>query len=69
MLPLKVQQMSPGMTVINTGIMNGETFPSNQSMQIPRAREITGHNLLHPNREHPQHCTEEGDDPHDTFMP
>lgn len=49
--------------------MNGETFQSNQSMQIPRGREIRGHNLLHPNREYLQHDTKEGDDPDDIFMP
>lgn len=52
------------MTVINRGIMNGET-----SMQIPRGREIRGHNLLHPSREYLQHDTKEGDDPDDIFMP
>lgn len=61
--------MSSETTVINREIMNGETFQSNKSMQIPSGREIRGHNLLHPNREYPQHYTNEGDDPGDIFMP
>lgn len=61
--------MSSAMTVINRGIMNGETFQSHQSMQIPNGKEIRGHNLLHPNREYPQHYTKEGDDADDIFMP
>lgn len=60
--------MSSELTVINRGIMNGETFQSNQSMQIPSGREIRGHNLLHPSREYLQHITKERDDPDDKFM-